>query len=1010
MRVTVLLSATLLCSTIANAQNLSLHIEPELEANLAKYSFEAALGRRIGARCTSGDRAVLPLCAVARGEASLVPPSEALGMRARAIQRLNDARSSDDIYDGARLLFTAQLLVYRHEYARASDARTREASFGGLSTLYDYLSPMLSRSGDPKVARLAVWMAAQLRVEAVRHDLGRHAPTKRLTNLGNALSRYFDRSADLEALRTATKIHKAIVAHLSGSADVVGGARARLNLGNSYARRGTVAGIDNGRAWNGRAVETYAQGIELLLQRSSPSDRTANRLLTGLIAQMAQSLLLSPGDEYLNHRRAISTLEFARENFTDRMSEERQVEYFLAELGARIQIIDRLALPAQQRPQLKAALELFEREAPDAVERRPAPDTALGLHTGGTTLYAYRGSLTGDAGDCARAKSHWLAAQGAVNGNLALNASRLVYPFIALLECLVDVDPEFRGLDRLDVRRLKEKQRIHQTTVGSDALRPFATDELVAIWRSEAGEDRCEAARRMFDKTDTMSRLAFPEFWELAAVGHICADGDLDAFVVDVRNWLTEREQTRSQSRSGYALVARRDLQAITDLAIVLAGARRFDDAIWLVDFANRSRMSPGLQNARARMRTADEVARDTISRDIATWLKYDNPGDPGRSFSAAEFSDGQVKLRSEIAAARQSLGKTPPTPGVGEVTARVTMTAADRTIAWLLLGSFSSGWLIASPTPDGARMDFIPVDVDRARVKSLLRKRHRVGSGGLTGDFFDARNNAGAPSGRDVSASVVLWQAALADTASAIGSAVVAPLHAVLSADLSEDDRASPSLLTLVVRNELADLPLHAISAGSSVASCGDTLIDCFEVTWTGHVGAIRSTVREPISVSRVPTFWGFSRADLGHHSLAAYAQVLSSDRFDVTTNPDEVLDTLAAQPVGLWVLHGDYDPRDPGASAFGLQPGRNLTGTMLLSNAPSIKERRLQVLIGCDSAIFDTRVQPTEQTGLAEPFHQIGVDAVIVPSWRRSCPACSRRCCSKTSTMVGVRQPPIA
>ena len=983
MRLVSLFVPLLLWAATGSAQERHLVLSSPLETYIAESSFQAVVNDQLALNCRRGADLPPVLCAVAMDDMSLVTYDAAVTARFAAIELLKSPASSDDLHNAVTLLFAAQMVAYRYELERAQTDDDREIALSGLSLLYDELVPILKQVPDVRHALLSVWMAAQLRVEALGHTLGRDNPTKRLTNLANALNRYYDRSRDIHALQAAREIQEALLAVLESSVDAVSEARARLNLGNTYTRIGSDEGIEPGRHWNGLAVEIYAPGIERLRLETSPDNAEANRLMTGLIAQMAQSLLASPGDEYLNHRKAVANLEYAEENFQDRLSDERRVEFFLANVGARIQIIDRLALPDQQTPNVDLAIETFEREAPGSVERRPVPDTALGVHMAGASLYAFKGSLTGEAEHCDRALEHLREADKHVGPNLAINQDRLVYGIGALLECIVDTDPVTRGLDRLDPERLQAKIQVSRNLLGDDGIASFTADERAAIWWLQADGDGCKAAEAMFQATDDQSRLRFPEFWELTVVGLECLGQRPTDFVAEVRDWLTEREQTRAQSRSGYALIARADIDDLTDLALALASQGHFEDVLWLLDYANRSRMSPGLEAARGRMASAGVSTQGDISDDIVTWLEYDNPGDPARSFQVAGFAKGQIQLLSEAAAARQSLARPPPTPTVQDVTERLEAITQNRTITWFLLGGTRSGWLIARQSDGGLDMSFVAVDLTRAKAQNIIGQTHVAPNTGASGTFFDARRGAGVAEERNLASTVELWQVALADTSNAITETVVLPLYDALTKTRTDAGPTELPLVTLVVRNAIADLPLHAIPVGQAAKDCGDTLIDCFQVTWSGHAGSVNASVAEPLVIDTVPTYWGFEDPGLGGKSLASYGNVLEGQNFQVTSDPDKVLDTLASGPVGLWVLHGEYTSENPGASAFGLQPERFLTGASILGAPPTGSERRLQVLIGCQSALFDFKVQPTEQTGLAEPFHQVGIEAVVVASW---------------------------
>lgn len=923
------------------------------------------------------------LCALGLQRYDLVTHHEARTLLTQAIDNL---RQGSEAFLVAGI---ASFVLYYKESAGA-DLDTRRAAFRIAEQVLDYLMERSVASADPGVHRALAMVTAQAHLEVEQLALPAAERTKWLTNLANSLVRQARYArADPEVLRELNDLSLDIRQEVVRRLEIVGSpvrlGRALLNLGNGYVQASQFTDLEAGRPMVDWAGEQYERALDVLVHETSPDDPMANRLLTTVLSMHGISMMRGTGDEYLSHRRSIALLSYARERLGQRISGAREIDFWLAEIGARIQLIDRLPIEGQQLAQVHDAIALFETHAATATQRRREPDTPISVATSGTSLYAFRGRLDRNRADCQTAKQFWDRIVPHISTHANVNGRNIVYPFTALVDCFTSIDPDLGGRHVTDPERIALKQRIAaELAQGRRVLIDLPilnTTELAAQWFHDGGGDTCAAAAAVRRLTAPDQRIAYPEFWALGLLGPLCDDDQTAAegFFDGVMARLIEQERQRARSRSGLALLARGNRQPLTDLAIVLAEAGMIDQALWILDFRDRSRFAPRLRATRARMLSSPADRRATIAQDIETWLRHDNPTDLAASFAADGLDAGRVLLRSEKAAQRLGVVDGLSFSSPAEIAASVGSVARERRLAWLLIGTHRSGWLVST---EGSHFKFVPIDIDRGRLERLLARTYGHSSGtstdGLT--FFEARDRSHSgqtPEERDRSVSI--WQMALADLSKGVGDIVVEPLLRALDRPRTEQ----PPRLTLIVRNELADLPLHAIGPSQSNDGC-PSLIDCYLVGVAGHATDLGDPEISSFGQGdRVATFWGHSAPVPASTSLASYGALLDEPVFDVTTAALEAVTTLSGPEVGLWLVHGQYDQRNPVSSHFTIDPGVTLDGIDILARAPDARSRRLQILIGCDGALFDGLVQPTEQVGLAEPFLQIGVQTLILPAW---------------------------
>ncbi|MDB4222936.1 CHAT domain-containing protein [Granulosicoccus sp.] len=869
--------------------------------------------------------------------------------------------------------------------ADAPSVGTDEALLLARPVLDQLLLDRSSRSTNPGIHNVSVMMYAEMYlVEQTTEFIPRRAAIW-LTNLGTSLARLSrhtqDRVMSAHGLEESFSVRQHTIKLLETLDDPVALARAHFNLGNALIQAGEWVDPTLTATFVDRAAKSYQKSIAILADKRFEDQATANRLLTISVAMNALVLPRGSGDNYLAHRRGIGMIKFLREQLPDRVSSEREVDLFLSELGLRTQLISRLATDAQRLAQIKEALKLLDKYAATASEIRPEPDTSLSIGLASVTLYAERGRLTGNTTDCSTSHQHWQEVAplipkfpGTAGGGRAERS------LLFLIDCEIATDPLFEhaaAIRRIAAKREKHDRYLAEFPFLEDTPPLYASEVKIELRHTSSGDD-CVAAESLQSKYPQSVLETTPEFLDLYLVGFRCRD-DLpgqSAFITKVREDLQQREQSAASSRSGLAFVSRGLRQDLTDYALELANQGVMDEAYWVLDFRDRSRFASLVEAARDGIETEDSNAVSQRERLIASWLKSDNPSDLEAGYAANGFESGQITLTSEVASRRLDLTRARQSFDTPDTTlAQLEQIGRDRTLAYLLIGENRAGWLVSGPNLAPV---LIEIPMRRSGLKAILDKR--FSPDGVPTDqslnFFNSREAL-----TQQGSSVDQWHAALDGVSASIAPQVIAPLMTAIA----HDGIGEPPILTIIVRNELADLPLHAISIADKTA-CGRALIDCFAVTYSADVQSLaRSQIAEPIEEIDIAAFWGFSDSPAGTGvSLNLYRTMFEQlSNASVETAPNKALSTLNGAAVGLWVVHGHFNASDPMQSTFELAEGESLSPIDILSQAPIPKARRLQILIGCDGALFDTIIQPTEQTGLAEPFLQLGIPATILPNW---------------------------
>lgn len=966
-----------------------------LDARIANWSLDNELARRASdIRDCEADPVDRLICALGRAGASPIEREEARWLLTMSLQALDlgaDPQMTSEFY---LIAGASALALYRLDASEAG-TEARRGAFVPAVQIWEHLLGRAVGSADPAVQIVMAQIFAQAYVESTALGDDPVSQTKWLTNLGNSLARAArhipNPEAALEVLFLAVAVRQEAVVRLEDASDPVRLARALLNRGNGYVQASQImaqrSGVDAVRPLIDQSGEHYARAIDILLTQTDASDAAANRLLTTVASMRALSMTRGAGDEYRAHRTAIALLQFLREEVPERISPGREVDLALAEIGVRIQLIDRLVGAQLRLAMIAETLDLFNRYEEIAVERRPEPDTALSIGISGLSLYAARGEITGDAADCGRAERYWDALEAEIPLHLNVNRDNVGEALLGLIDCHVATDPALAIAPDPRIARIESKAALLEGYVQQRPylahIRPLRAEELALDFMDGAGGEACAAGRAMLAVLPEPMIADAPGLWALRAQLYLCeADhAGLDAFIDHVAEWLIARENNEAQTRSGLAMLARRTRQPITDLAIVFARAGKTDAALWLLDFRDRSRTEPLVRAARARLFEASPEVRTEVSAMIAEWLRHDDPTDLERSFASQGIEGGRPQLVAEHAANSLGLdGVAPYHPTIPEVADLAREVARDRRLAWLLIGTHESGWFVSDAN---GRFEFVPVALNRPTVERMFAQRFTDPQtpGDEARSFFEARERSHDGTGAVKAGNLRRWHASLDTLSTEVGEQVLAPLFEALAPDAP---RATPPRLTLILRNELADLPLHVIPAAAAGAPCGPSLLDCFLVSFAGDFAALLDApVGAP--VAGLNAFWGFSGEPEGSRwSLAHYAQLFTvQPEIAVTSDPRAALDILRGEEAALWLVHGEFDAMSPSRSHLDLSPEYRLGPDDVISRAPDIRNLRLFVLIGCDGALFDTRVEPTEQRGLSEPFLQAGVRMLVVPAW---------------------------
>lgn len=869
--------------------------------------------------------------------------------------------------------------------ADAPSVGTDEALLLARPVLDQLLLARSSRSTNPDIHNVSVMMYAEMYLLEQTTEFTPRRAAIWLTNLGTSLARLSrhtkDRVMSAHDLEASFSVRQHTIQLLEMLDDPVALARAHFNLGNALIQAGEWVEPSLTNTFVDRAAKSYQQSIAILADDRFEDQAIANRLLTISVAMNALVLPRGSGDNYLAHRRGIGMIKFLREQLPNRVSPEREVDLFLSELGLRTQLISRLATNDQRLAQIEEALKLLGKYAATAAERRPEPDTNLSIGLASVTLYAERGRLTSNTTDCLTSHQNWQKVAplipkfpGTAGGGRAERS------LLSLIDCEIATDPVFEhtaAIHRITAKREKHDGYLSEFPFLEDPAPLYASEVEIELRHASSGDD-CAAAKSLQSNYPQSVLETTPEFWDLYLVGFRCRD-DLPgqaAFISKVREYLQQREQTVASSRSGLAFVSRGLRPDLTDYALELANQGVMGEAYWVLDYRDRSRFARLVEAARDGIETQDNHAVNQRERLIASWLKSDNPSDLEAGYSASGFDSGQITLTSEDATRRLNLSRAQQSFDTPDTTlAQLKQIGGNRTLAYLLIGENRAGWLVTGP--DRAPV-LIEIPMRRSALMAILDKRFSP-DGVLTDQSLNFFNSREALTQKG--SSVDQWHAALDGVSAAIAPEVIAPLLTAIA----HDGGSEPPILTMIVRNELADLPLHAISIADNT-SCGRALIDCFAVTYSADVQSLaRSQIAEPIEEIDIAAFWGFSDSQAGTGvSLNLYQTMFEQlPNVTVETAPQKALSTLDGAAVGLWVVHGHFNASDPMRSTFDLAEGESLSPIDILSQATVAKARRLQILIGCDGALFDTIIQPTEQTGLAEPFLQLGIPATILPNW---------------------------
>ena len=946
--------------------------------------------------CRRADARSRLACAFANGNSEGLRVEEVRGFLATSLRLIRLEPNSPDISLHYLIAAASALFIFQAEsHADPSIAKRLEA-LGVADETWDQLLEYSIPSSDPLVLQKVIYAYSEAFL--ISHELGESpvSQTKWLTNLASSHARRARVSPKRDAvahLQRSAAIRHGVVDLLEDADDPVRLARALHNLGNVYLQAGELVGAEReeGQNYAAKSAPYYDRSINILLADELANDAVANRLLTVGVASRAMSLPRIGGDSLFAHRRAIAMVKHLREKLSHRVSPEREPTLALSELNLRSQLIHLLANDAQKLNQVNEALGIFEGAGRAASQRRREADTAIFFNSIGTLLYAVRGTLAGNPEDCLRADDHWDRVRRSSGRFPSIFSSPVAeLPLVRLIECHVANDPALAadtgpGHEIAKIRRKRElKSRYREELPILSETPPLFPHDIEREIVNEAGGELCKASVLLTEAFSLEVIRETPDFWDLWVHGFSCGDDKpgFRSFFEFAAGLLLAQERSEAQTRSGVALLARRLRQPLTDFAIALLEHEKPFEALWTLDFRDRSRDTRRLGLARGMLEKASEEARANITRDIEDWLRHDNPLDLEMSYVAVSTEDASMQLRSEVAAKRLNIGGTTADfPTVEEVANLAAGLEGSRRVAWLLIGTHRSGWLILQAGGGKPEFAYVPLDFAREDLLALLNRRFHDPSesdGPPHQTFFEIRE----AEGRDP-ANVRLWQIALADISRDISDRLLQPLMAELASHRSEPG-AQP--LTLVVRNELADFPFHAIAVSQAPPDCGPALIDCFLVSYAGDLSALRdSTVLESGAEARIDVFWGFSEvSEEDPNSLSVYGNVLGRNpAFSVRTEDSEAFESLAGAPYGLWLVHGRYDADNASVSAFSLSNAESLTPIDIVSRAPGPAGRRLQILVGCDGALFDTKVQPTEQIGLAEPFFHIGIPAVIVPGW---------------------------
>ena len=253
----------------------------------------------------------------------------------------------------------------------------------------------------------------------------------------------------------------------------------------------------------------------------------------------------------------------------------------------------------------------------------------------------------------------------------------------------------------------------------------------------------------------------------------------MQAFLKFATDWLLTQERLEAQTRSGVALLARRLRQPLTDFAIALLENEKFVDALWTLDFRDRSRDTQRLHMARRSLENSSIEARASVVQYIEDWLRFDNPLSLEMSYTAVGFDEANIQLRSEIAAKRLNIEDTAAIfPTVEEIANLAGELGVSRRVAWLLIGTYRSGWLVLQASDEKPVFAYVPLDYTRADLLALLNRRFRdpSTSEGPFQTFFEIRETD-----RQDPANVRLWQIALAAISREISARLLEPLMAEL-------------------------------------------------------------------------------------------------------------------------------------------------------------------------------------------------------------------------------------
>lgn len=989
MRLTIFFVTALL---IAGANALNAQQTDSLDARIEAISLERVFSSRNTTNTTCNTNEITQLeCAVAKDNYLLLSADQAktlLTFSVKAINELPSDRINEKVFEIAG---ASALAIFRIESEQQSK-ETATRNFALAAQAWDGLlnEAIKSAYGPIHVAMSNIY--AQAYLESQRIGENRTDQTKWLTNLGNSLARASrftrDPESSLDSLLLSTAIREEVVKRLNDASDPVRLGRALLNRGNGLVQASELlaheGGVAAGREYIELAGIEYARGIGLLLAETDKSNTMANRLLTTLVSMHSSSMIRGAGDEYRAHRASIALLKYMRNDLKERLNSNREVDIALAELGARIQLIDRIVGKTHRLNLIEESLAILEVYEDDALDRRQEPDTGISVYSAGVSLYSFRGKINRNWQDCDRADTYWQKLRLEVEKHQKVNLRNIKSTLNSLIDCRATTNIPADSVSYTS-KIIAEKERQLQMYTESDPIladtRPLFANELIYKWSQETDDGNCAAVAIAAERLPNDLFLDTPVLWHTWLTHLLCSNAEsaLDTSIQAITQWLIHHEKTEAESRSGQALLFRRLHQPLTDVAIVLASHKRFDDALWFLDFRDRSRDEPRVREAREKLLTAKDSASEVIAQHIGQWLRFDNPTDIENSFSLSEITDGRVVLTSEAAAKALSLDTADiKTFSTQEILSRTSNAAQNQILAWLLVGTDSSGWLVVEKE---GKITYLDLDINRTWLQSLLEKKfsdpESADSDRYT--FFQARRQSHEDSGDQKLSNLRRWQSALRTISTQVSEKALYTLWSYLSGSRSSE---SPNHLVLIVRNELADLPLHAISIGSDSTRCGPTLLDCFTVGYASDTAILASS---PLTSNSFHAYWGFSNTENGLTSLAQYEQLFTNyPNIATSIDPDDALELLGNRGTALWLVHGEYNKEQPFSSKIHLNDQLALTPADILKSAPSLSDLELLILVGCDGAIFDTVVEPTEQRGLSEPFLTAGVRQLVVPSWR--------------------------